>query len=142
MEIAVVGPKKTPGLRLVRAPRRRAAGRPTRDDAALIHARILDAAGAEVGQAFIFVGNQPLAGTPAGNRIVDEFLTPPAAVSTEGFTSGQFVGTLFTLQSGTNGWVAALGNSVTLVFGVGDQVQPLVDGFVAANSGRSLPGLA
>lgn len=105
-------------------------------------ARILDAAGAEVGQAFIFVGNQPLAGTPAGNRIVDEFLTPPAAVSTEGFTSGQFVGTLFTLQSGTNGWVAALGNSVTLVFGVGDQVQPLVDGFVAANSGRSLPGLA
>ena len=47
MEIAVVRPKKTPGTRLARAPRRRAAGRPTRDDAALIHARILDAALAE-----------------------------------------------------------------------------------------------
>ena len=38
---------KTAGARSVRAPRKRAAGRPTLTDAALIHARILDAALAE-----------------------------------------------------------------------------------------------
>lgn len=104
-------------------------------------ARILDANGNEIGQAFVFVGNQTLLGTAPGQRIVNEFITPPAAVSTSAYTSGPFAGTKFTLQSGTNGWVAPLGNSVTLVFGPGDQLDGLVDGFVAANSGRSLPGL-
>ena len=47
MEIAVARPENTAGTRPARAPRRRAAGRPNRDDAALIHARILDAALAE-----------------------------------------------------------------------------------------------
>lgn len=47
MENAVAHPGKTAGTRPARAPRKRAAGRPTRDDAALIHARILDAALAE-----------------------------------------------------------------------------------------------
>jgi TetR/AcrR family transcriptional repressor of mexJK operon len=47
MEIHVAGVEKTVGKRPVRRQRKRAAGRPTLDDAAQIHARILDAAFAE-----------------------------------------------------------------------------------------------